>query len=122
MFYDNNDHSDYLGFTWQRCMVGKVPVGIDTNDTDFNLIGKTGGGKQTIIPMQWYNDFIDMRLKAGFNIPSWETYRKEARGNTSVLSGESSQTGVMGLNENTTSDTNGNLQPYEVVSYWRRVS
>ena len=121
MFYDNNDHSDYLGFTWQRCMVGKVPVGIDTNDTDFDLIGKTGGGKQIIIPMQWYNDFIDMRLKQ-IAVPNWETYRKEARGNTTTFSGESSYTGVMGLNENTTSDTNGNLQPYEVVSYWRRVS
>lgn len=96
---------------------GKVPVGLNSSDTDFDTIGETGGGKQTIIPMQWYNDFIDMRLKAGFNIPNWETYRKTAAGNTSTLSGESSQTGVMGVNENTTSDTNGNLQPYIVLNY-----
>ena len=96
---------------------GKVPVGLNSSDTDFDTIGETGGGKQTIIPMQWYNDFIDMRLKSGFNIPNWETYRKAAAGNTSTLSGESSQTGVMGVNENTTSDTNGNLQPYIVLNY-----
>lgn len=96
---------------------GKVPVGLNSSDTDFDTIGETGGGKQTIIPMQWYNDFIDMRLKAGLSIPNWETYRKSASGTTSTLSGESSQTGVMGVNENTTSDTNGNLQPYIVLNY-----
>lgn len=96
---------------------GKVPVGLNNSDTDFDTIGETGGGKQTIIPMQWYNDFIDMRLKAGLSIPNWETYRKSASGTTSTLSGESSQTGVMGVNENTTSDTNGNLQPYIVLNY-----
>ncbi|NLW14834.1 MAG: tail fiber protein [Erysipelothrix sp.] len=96
---------------------GKVPVGLNSSDTDFDTIGETGGGKQTIIPMQWYNDFIDMRLKAGLSIPNWETYRKAASGTTSTLSGESSQTGVMGVNENTTSDTNGNLQPYIVLNY-----
>ena len=96
---------------------GKVPVGLNSSDTDFDTIGETGGGKQTIIPMQWYNEFIDMRLKAGLSIPNWETHRKEASGNTSTLSGESSQTGVMGVNENTTSDTNGNLQPYIVLNY-----
>lgn len=96
---------------------GKVPVGLNSGDTDFDTIGETGGGKQTIIPMQWYNDFIDMRLKAGLSIPNWETYRKAASGTTSTLSGESSQTGVMGVNENTTSDANGNLQPYIVLNY-----
>lgn len=96
---------------------GKVPVGLNSSDTDFDTIGETGGGKQTIIPMQWYNDFIDMRLKAGLSIPNWETYRKAASGTTSALSGESSQTGVMGVNENTTSDANGNLQPYIVLNY-----
>ena len=58
-----------------------------------------------------------MRLKAGLSIPNWETYRKAASGTTSTLSGESSQTGVMGVNENTTSDANGNLQPYIVLNY-----
>lgn len=96
---------------------GKVPVGLNSSDTDFDTIGETGGGKQTIIPMQWYNDFIDMRLKTGLSIPNWETYRKAASGTTSTLPGESSQTGVMGVNENTTSDANGNLQPYIVLNY-----
>lgn len=46
IFYDNEDHSD-SGFTWERTAIGKVPVGINTSDTDFNTVGKTGGEKST---------------------------------------------------------------------------
>lgn len=36
----------YLGFgTWELWGQGKVPVGIDTNDTDFDTVEKTGGEK-----------------------------------------------------------------------------
>ncbi len=36
----------YLGFgTWQLWGAGKVPVGINTNDTDFNTVEKMGGKK-----------------------------------------------------------------------------
>lgn len=34
--FTNTDYSNYLGFTWERTLVGKVPVGIDSEDTDFN--------------------------------------------------------------------------------------
>ena len=38
--------SSYLGFgTWSLWGSGKVPVGVDTNDTDFNTVEKTGGAK-----------------------------------------------------------------------------
>ena len=42
---DNEDYTNWLGFTWERTAVGKVLVGIDSTDTDFNTIGKTGGEK-----------------------------------------------------------------------------
>ena len=42
---DNADYSNWLGFTWERTAVGKVLVGLDTADTDFNAIGKIGGEK-----------------------------------------------------------------------------
>lgn len=36
----------YLGFgTWELWGSGRVPVGVDTNDTDFNTVEKTGGNK-----------------------------------------------------------------------------
>ena len=45
VFFDNLDHSNFLGFTWQLISQGKMPIGIDSNDSDFNQIGKTGGEK-----------------------------------------------------------------------------
>ena len=40
IFYDNLDHSDYLGYSWELISQGRVPVGLDVNDTDFNEIGQ----------------------------------------------------------------------------------
>ncbi len=37
--------STYLGGTWIAWGTGKVPVGVNTNDTDFNTVEKTGGNK-----------------------------------------------------------------------------
>lgn len=37
--------STYLGGTWIAWGTGKVPVGVNTSDTDFNTVEKTGGIK-----------------------------------------------------------------------------
>ena len=38
--------STYMGFgTWELTSIGKMQVGIDTTDTDFDTVGKTGGSK-----------------------------------------------------------------------------
>lgn len=38
--------STYIGGTWIAWGSGKVPVGINVNDTDFNTVEKTGGNKE----------------------------------------------------------------------------
>ena len=44
MSTDNTNPSTYLGFgTWVAWGSGRVPVGIDTNDSNFNTTEKTGG-------------------------------------------------------------------------------
>lgn len=43
---ENVNPSTYLGFgTWQLWGQGRVPVGINPNDSDFNAVEKTGGEK-----------------------------------------------------------------------------
>lgn len=37
--------STYLGGTWVAWGTGKVPVGVNTSDTEFNTVEKTGGSK-----------------------------------------------------------------------------
>lgn len=42
----NANPSTLLGFgTWEQIAQGKTLVGVDVNDTDFNVAGKTGGSK-----------------------------------------------------------------------------
>lgn len=114
MFYDNNDHSDYLGFTWKRCMIGKVPVGVDSSDTDFNLIGKTGGEKThtlTVQEMPSHAHYVDKRQGRAPTGP-YELIGQDGGGTI-----EQYRTSFAGNNQ-----PHNILQPYEVVSYWRRIS
>lgn len=37
--------SNYFGGIWEEWGVGRVPVGVDTNQTEFNTVQKTGGTK-----------------------------------------------------------------------------
>ena len=111
MFYDNLDHSGYLGFTWERCMIGKSPIGLDLSDTDFNTIGNTGGEKTHTLTI----DEMPSHNHKSTHYLDW--YGGGSKKN--VVGGDSNQL--------STSNTGGgqahnNLQPYEVVSFWKRVS
>lgn len=98
MFYDNLDHSDYLGLKWVRCLGGRVPVGIDSNDSDFNTIGNQIGEKEHTLTSS--------------EVPS--------------LNIENQTVGVHSSDPLATSYGNSgaphnNIQPSEVIAYWRRV-
>ena len=45
MSVNNTNPSTFFGGTWEAWGAGKVPVGVDTNDTDFATVEKTGGEK-----------------------------------------------------------------------------
>lgn len=113
IFFDNNDHSNYLGFTWERTLVGRVAVGIDSNDTDFDTIGETGGSKYLET-----HHHTNQHYAVGTNAPGYSGWE----GTIATTSGD---TGVYLATANTTdagSGNAGNLQPYQVVAYWKRVS
>lgn len=117
MFYDNLDHSDYLGFNWERCMTGKVPVGLDLTDTDFNTIGKTGGEKThklTVAEMPSHSHTWSL----GANVVANATSSRAVTNYNSSSGG----LGVATMNNTGGGASHNNLQPYEVVSYWKRVS
>ena len=98
MWYDNEDHSNYLGLTWERCLSGRVPVGIDSGDSDFNTIGKQLGEKtHALTPAE---------------APTLNTNRKAVGVNSSTDHVES-----YGSN----GQPHNNIQPSEVIAYWRRI-
>lgn len=105
---DDADYSNWLDFTWERTAVGRVLVGYDYSDTDFNTIGKIGGSKklqshQHTLNVGWKN------LDAGGSFPGY-TSQASGSGLTSLTT------------ENSGEGNSGNLQPYQVVAYWKRIA
>lgn len=116
-FYDNADHSKYLGFTWERCLVGRVPVGIDSNDTDFNTISKQVGKKSHKLT-------VDEMPSHSHNFRLGGT----ATGSRLAVGWHSLTIDTDNYNDNNAIKTSGgdqphnNIQPSEVVAFWKRIS
>ena len=114
--FTNTDFSNYLGFTWERTLVGLTPVGLDTSQTEFNTIGKTGGEKTHTLTIDELPEFKPTALvdtQTGSVTGSAIVYRPVKDG--IWYSGDMFQT--IGGNQ-----PHNNLQPYQVVAYWKRVA
>ena len=116
---DNEDYSNWLGFTWERTAVGKVLVGIDSTDTDFNTIGKTGGEKAHTLTI---NEMPKHRH--GFyygNAGAGSDWAISLNWNSSTGNRTDGGTG-QGIDYSGESKPHNNLQPYQVVAYWKRIA
>lgn len=125
----NTNPTEILKFgTWER-VKGKVLVGLDEDDTDFNEIGKTGGEKTHLL----IEDEMPLH-KHGENITSPYGYKYPLVGENSegaTKDGYAFETSAVSEknNKQVLTDSNGggqphnNLQPYQVVGYmWRRTA
>ena len=58
MSTNSTNPKDFLGGTWEAWGKGRVPVGVDLSDTDFNDAGKMGGEKThalSVSEMPWHD-------------------------------------------------------------------
>lgn len=110
---DTADHSTDFGQTWVRYGAGRVLVGYDTSQTEFKTIGKTGGEKThklTVNEMPSHKHSLPYRTGGGGG-STWYTDPGTAEGYSDSKS--QAQGGDQAHN---------NLQPYIVVSFWRRTA
>lgn len=116
---DNKDYSNYLGFTWERTLLGRVPVGIDSDDTDFNTIGKTGGEKtHTLVRGELPAQAYELYQSDGQS--TTQSQSVDALNNISIWT-NNYRSIVNNLNNNG-GQSHNNLQPYEVVAFWKRIA
>ena len=109
-----------LGFgTWSSFGAGRVLVGIDSSDTDFDTSEETGGAKT--------HTLTTAELPSHTHTHTVETGRSfsSSIGNAPVVQG--SDNTVLSSSAVTTSSTGGgaahnNLQPYIVVYMWKRTA
>ena len=118
--------STFMGGTWERFGNGRVLVGQDTSDTDFDTLGETGGEKEHTLTIQeipshkhyglLYSDTYNITLNGG----NKSAYRLQYTGreqNAGLDDTTAINTGATGGGQ-----SHNNLQPYIVVSMWVRTA
>lgn len=123
--FTDTDYSNYLGFTWERELVGMSPIGLDIEDEDFNEVGKTGGSKThkltvSEIPSHKHgvaigNAKCDLTLETNNNTITSPYGYGTTNANYTTSTGYQTSSSGSGQEHN-------NLHPYKVVSYWKRIA
>lgn len=113
---DSTNPTKLFGGTWQQIAQGRTLVGVDTSDTDFNIVEKTGGEKthKHLTPLSWLESPRAIGVTNDFGV----------RTRTGTFYGIYSNTG--GSNNitmlNYYSDSSTNLQPYYTCYIWLRTA
>lgn len=127
--------STLLGFgTWVAFGAGRVPVGVDAAQTEFDTLGETGGAKTNTLTQgnlpSGVTGFLTMHSTAtGTNLANAvggvfsasstnaNTYRDGGSANTGA-----SSLGGLNFNLGGSSTAVNNLQPYITVYMWKRTA
>ena len=107
----NVNPSVYFGGTWTSWGTGRVPVGVDTTQSEFNTVEKTGGSKY-LQQHKHSNNCIGWSGDGGFWVGS---------GNYTTLN-FNKDTSAGGNVTGTTTGNSGNLQPYITCYMWKRTA
>lgn len=113
MSIQDTNPSVFFGGTWERIAKGKTLVGVDENDSDFNISSKTGGEKThtlTIDEIPKHNHGNFYQVKDGTSSPN----NGGSYGGRPMVKGNNASTNTEFWN---TADTGGdqphnNMQPY----------
>lgn len=111
--FTDTDYSDYLGFEWERELIGMVAVGKDETQTEFNTIGKTGGAKTHTLTVAELPKFRPSAITNSTAGGDWGTLAMGTAGGTSKNNP---------FDEIGGGQAHNNLPPYKVVNYWKRVA
>lgn len=100
MSVNSANPSTLFGGTWEAWGAGKVPVGIDTNDGDFDTVEETGGTKSTNLEYAPNENY-------GLQLNSYGYSNRYIVGKSDLSQAIFEK---------------GNLQPYIVCYMWKRTA
>lgn len=118
---DSANPSTKFGGTWVAWGEGRVPVGVNNADSDFNSVEKTGGEKTHVLSaseMPTHSHTIDSAVSTHSSIVSTDTGLYQGSGAITFTAigtvNETDETG-QGIAHN-------NLQPYITCYMWKRTA
>lgn len=115
---ENINPATYLGFgTWTYWGKGRVPVGVDTNDTDFETVEQTGGEKthKHLNGVSAYNDILTISNKDAVSSGSLEQ--------AFTVNGTTGFTSVGNVTAyKYTTESSSSVQPYITCYMWKRTA
>lgn len=119
---NNTNPGNIFGGTWERFANGRTLVGVDENDPDFNIVGKSGGSKNVALNIKQIPTHSHQESDYTY------VYTEEHPANNSIVT--TNQNGRQNINANIKSKTytknagggeaHSNLQPYIAIFYWIR--
>lgn len=137
----NTNPSNYFGGTWEAWGSGRVPVGVNTSDSNFNTVEKTGGAStHTLTTAQIPAHTHGSKSLTG-QIPNHVFYGGQSNGSNGIVSATiyskrqyaadgTSNNGWATISINATHEhtsvgggqAHNNLQPYITCYMWKRIA
>lgn len=114
----SDDPNDLFRGTWVSWGSGRIPVGVDTGQTEFNTVEKTGGGKTHAHPLSDAGHGRIFQSLARFVSTAWTATHAV---NLTVGSADSS-TASFGIGLGGSTDTGSTLPPYVTCYMWKRTA
>ena len=111
---ESTNPSTFIGGTWEEYGKGRVLVGLDSSQTEFNTVGKTGGENEVTLTkeqMPKHRHKMNMSKKPG-------VYGNPPYGDGGVDWVDSSNV----ISEEGGDKPHNNLQPYITVHRFRRIA
>lgn len=111
----NTNPETYLGFgTWEYWGEGKVPVGVDENDEDFNVVEKTGGEKSHKLTIDEMPSHRHILQRGSEGNSYFHLTGKEPQKGSTLYSTPTDYTGG--------DKAHNNIQPYITCYMWKRIA
>ena len=113
---DENPSTIYGG-TWVAWGKGQVPVGVDTSDSDFNTVEKTGGEKEHTLTVDEMPSHTHAQYVTSDNVSGGGIRVDHTKDGASLPYLQGIDTGSSGGNQ-----PHNNIQPYITCYMWKRTA
>lgn len=123
--------TEFFGGTWEAFGQGKVLVGVDDSDTDFNTVEKTGGEKTHVLTLAEMANHGHSQAVVNPNSSGAEpaaygySFTDSNNGVAILLASTTKEKGWISSTWSTTKGSNqahNNLQPYITCYMWKRTA